>query len=191
MPKLLVIDTETGGLDPQRHSILSLGVVVWEDGEIRDELELPIAESRIVADEGALKVNQINLDEHRLAALAPADAAERLREFAESHFGRPPSNSRIPLVGHNVGFDVGFLRRLCRLAEFPYDRYFSHRVIDTAGIVRFLNLAGRLPLKGAGSTESFEYFGIKFEPGARHTALADARATAVLLTKLITMVRAP
>ncbi len=32
--KLLFIDTETGGLDPDKHSLLSIAMVVWEDMEI-------------------------------------------------------------------------------------------------------------------------------------------------------------
>ena len=34
MTKLLVVDTETGGLHPDRCSLLTLGAVVWEDGRL-------------------------------------------------------------------------------------------------------------------------------------------------------------
>ena len=30
MARLLFIDTETGGLDPEKHSLLSVGFVVWD-----------------------------------------------------------------------------------------------------------------------------------------------------------------
>lgn len=29
--RLLFIDTETGGLDPHKHSLLTIGVVVWDE----------------------------------------------------------------------------------------------------------------------------------------------------------------
>ena len=40
--RLLFIDTETGGLDPQKHSLLSLALVVWEKREILDSKEFLI-----------------------------------------------------------------------------------------------------------------------------------------------------
>ena len=49
-------------------------------------------------------------------------------------------------------------------------------------------MAKKLPLSGAGSTEAFHYFHIEFDPQKRHTALEDARATALLLGKLIEVV---
>ncbi len=60
---------------------------------------------------------------------------------------------------------------------------FSHRLLDTCGIVRYLVLSGVLPLKGAGSDEAFKYYGVT--PDKRHSALADAEATAKLLDCLI------
>ena len=41
MTRLLVVDTETGGLDPTRHSLLSFAGVVWEEGEIRGAIKAP------------------------------------------------------------------------------------------------------------------------------------------------------
>lgn len=191
MTKLLVIDTETGGLDALRHSILSLGAVVWCDGALVDSFEVLVAEPSIVADEQALQINRIDLSLHREQGLPPGDAMKQFLLFLEKHFPDPRSGDKIPLAGHNVNFDVAFLRRLCRLAEFSYDDVFSHRVLDTAGVIRFLILAGRLPLTTAGSTAAFEYFGIAVDPLKRHTALADAVATALLLNKLIDIVKSP
>lgn len=191
MAKMLVIDTETGGLDPQRHSILSLAGVVWDNGATTNEIEILIVEPEIVADSEALKVNKIDLVQHKRNGVSPAEAMTRFDGFLKEYFGDSPSSEKISLAGHNIYFDVEFLRRLCRLAAFPYDNRFSHRVLDTAAIIRFLILAKRLPLSGAGATEAFDYFGIKFDPHKRHTALEDARATAVLISKLVAIVSAP
>ena len=35
--KILFIDTETGGIDPNSTSLLSIGLVAWSNGEILDE----------------------------------------------------------------------------------------------------------------------------------------------------------
>ena len=190
MTRLLVVDTETGGVDPQVHSILSLAAVVWEDGKLGAEFEILIAESLLTVTAGALEINGIDLVEHCKYAVAPAEALARFQSFLRDNLSEEfVSKSKIALVGHNIGFDVGFMRRLCRLAGARFEDMFSHRVMDTAGLLRFLTLAKALPLSGAGATEAFEYFGIEVPQGKRHTALGDARATAMLLNKLIMVVK--
>jgi DNA polymerase III epsilon subunit-like protein len=52
-----------------------------------------------------------------------------------------------------------------------------------------LTIAGILQLEGASSSAAFEYFGIGFLDHARHSALGDAKATALLFTKLVDLVR--
>lgn len=188
MRKLLVIDTETGGLDPTMHSILSVGAVVWDGGRLVDSFEAFIVEPELVVDSRALDVNRIDLDWHRAHGLSPVDAIKALQFFLERHFGDPRTSGKIPLAGHNVSFDVGFLKRLYRLGNVNFEEVFSHRVLDTAGIIRFLVLARKLDLPEGSSTEAFKYFDIEIEAGKRHTALGDARATAILLSKLIGLV---
>ena len=189
MNKLLVIDTETGGLDPKLFSILSLGAVVWNDREILDSFEVFVTEPEIKAEREALEVNQINLDWLKANGVPPAEAVSRFHLFLDKNFGAGASREKINVVGHNVSFDVGFLKRLYSFTDYKYDEVFSHRVLDTAGIVRFLIIVGKLPLESAGSTAVFEHFQINVETGKRHTALADASATATLLTRLVDMVK--
>ncbi len=193
MPKLLVIDTETGGLDPQIHSILTLGAVVWEDGRITDEIELLIAEPEIVAGPVALEMNKIDLAKHKRVARPPAEAMALFWAFLTRHFSDSSRKERIQLAGHNIYFDIGFLQRFfrLRLATADYERTFSHRVLDTAAVLRFLILAKKLPLSEAGLSEACKFFRIKFPPHKRHTAKEDARATAKLLTKLIEVASTP
>ena len=190
MPRMLVFDTETGGTDPEIHSILSLGAVVWEDGRFGATFEVRIAEPQFVLTARAMEINKIDIVQHCKRAVAPAEAMQRFCVFLEAAFPEQlASKDKIALVGHNVNFDVGFLKRLCRLAGIPFEKWFSHRQMDTAGILRFLTLAGKLHLTGAGSTEAFEYFGIEVALEERHTALGDAKATALLLNKLLEVAR--
>lgn len=189
MNKLLVIDTETGGLDPKLFSILSLGAIVWNDGEIVDSFEVFVAEPELKAEAEALKINQIDMAWLKANGVPPGEAVSRFHLFLDKNFGAGQERARINVAGHNVYFDVGFLKRLYSFTDYKYDEVFSHRVLDTAGIVRFLIVAGKLPLESAGSTAVFEYFQINVEAGQRHTALADALATATLLTRLVDMVK--
>lgn len=187
MFKLLVIDTETGGLDPSEHSILSLGAVCWREGDLVDELEIFISEPQIVCTERALKEHRIDIEWLSEQGSEPREAVIEFNQFLERNFDRLKSGEKISLAGHNVGFDINYLKRLYKLAgsESEYERLFSHRTLDTASIIRFLYLAGRISLSSAALSDAIEYFDIELDPEERHTAIGDARATANLLTKLI------
>jgi len=188
MTRLLLLDTETGGLDPERFSLLSVGLVLWEEGQLGAQDEFSVAEPEIRYEPEAMAVNRIDVSILGATGLPPTQAVARLEHFLDSHFSRSPGD-RILVAGHNVGFDVAFLRRLYRLAGRPGMTIFSHRVLDTSVILQFLALAGRLPATVTSSSGAFSYFGIDLPPGKRHTALADARATGELLTKLVAFVR--
>jgi DNA polymerase-3 subunit epsilon len=190
MAKILIIDTETGGIDPLQHSILSLAGVVWADGLTGPHFEVLISEPIFSVTPKALEINHIDLVEHCQRALPPSQAMQTVQSFLTKNFGdQLSSGEKITLAGHNVGFDIGFMRRLCRLAATDFETLFSHRTLDTAAILRFLSLAGILPDRSFGSTEAFQFFGINLPEKMRHTALGDARATCELLTKLIELTR--
>jgi DNA polymerase-3 subunit epsilon len=192
MTKLLVIDTETGGVDPDRHSILSLAAVVWEDGEIHGEVEILVAERDLVVTARALEINRIDLVAHSRQAIAPREALALLQEFVAKHYRQElAAGEQVVIAGHNVGFDVGFLKRLCRIAGAEFPSAFSHRVLDTASVLRFLSLAGLLPAAAVASSGAFDYLGISIQAEKRHSALGDARATAELLTRLVELVASP
>jgi DNA polymerase III epsilon subunit-like protein len=189
MTKLLVIDTETGGIDPDRYSILSIGLVVWEDGMLKAELEVLIAEPDFVVTPRALEINRIDLVSHSKKAVAPTAAMVAIENFLNQHFqDERAQGEKIVLAGHNVSFDIAFFRRLCRLASADFDALFSHRVLDTASILRFLALAGQIPENTAASSNAFAHFKIPFKELERHTALGDAKATGLLLSALIEQV---
>ena len=190
MSRQLILDTETGGLDPEKHSLFSIGVVVWENGQLQASDEIFVAEPEFVCEPEAMAVNQIDLNWLKKEGLSPLEAVSRLDKFLDDHFPRT-SEKRVPVAGHNVHLDVAFIRRLYRIAGRIEGPRFSHRLLDTASILQYLVLAGRVPPKVAGSSEAFRHFGIEFQPGERHTAIADARATGKLLSRLVDLVRDP
>src|SRR5438067_2269359 len=115
--KLLVLDTETGGLDPLVHSLLTIGLVVWEDGKITASDEFSVCEPEIVTERDALLVNRVDPRSVHASGLDPKDAIERLERFILAHFSE---TDEVVLSGHNVSFDVQFLRRLYRIARRPF-----------------------------------------------------------------------
>jgi DNA polymerase III epsilon subunit-like protein len=186
--KLLIIDTETGGLSVKEHSLLSIGAAVWINQTIVDQIEIFVREPEPSIDPEAIAATGFDLSLIETQGQSPKEAVRQFEVFLARHFGIAGERKRIPVAGHNVQFDIDFIGRLYGIAEAQFKGLFSHRVLDTAGILAFLILAERLPSSCSSSTGAFEYFGITFEPGKRHTALADALATATLLRRLLELV---
>ncbi|MBA3649831.1 MAG: 3'-5' exonuclease [Chitinophagales bacterium] len=178
--KLLFIDTETGGLNPQLHALLSVGLVVWEDGIIIDEGEFIIQTGKKSVSQSALDVNHIQIEQHNHKALPSKEAFENLIAFIDRHF---PDKKPVTLAGHNINFDLRFLKYFFNQHGRLFRSYISHRVIDTSSVLHFLYIAGILPDKIISSDEAFNHFNITVDN--RHTALSDARATAELFSKLV------
>lgn len=184
--KLVIADTETGGLDPQMHSILTLGAVVWEDGKVLDHgfhfiVQEPGWEGGITQE--ALDVNGLTR-EQIMAGASPSFVVTAFEQWLNEHgiYGRAK------LGGHNINFDIGFMKRLYRLAgrKWPFD----YHVIDTMAAAQILILAGRLPVKYVNLDTLTKHFGIKIRAGAgKHNALEDATATAKLLSTLVDMLK--
>lgn len=183
----LFLDTETGGLDPNRHSLLTLGLVVGDEDGLRQSLELALRHEPYCVSGPAMAVNRIDLAKHHATALEPAEALSVLDVFLMQHF--PCAHEPITLVGHNVAFDRAFLQTWMEAQGRAFEPRFSHRVIDTHSLAAALRDAGKLPLAKLSSDALFAHFGIEVAPKARHTALGDALATFELYGKLTELFR--
>jgi DNA polymerase-3 subunit epsilon len=180
---LLFIDTETGGLDPGRHSLLSLGLVVGDGDQVANSLEILVRHEPYVVSAGGMKVNRIDLVKHSEAALEPAMALTVLDVFLDQHF--PHRCKPVTLAGHNIAFDAAFLRAFLEGHGRTFEPRFNHRTVDTHALAAGLRDAGRLPLENLSSTALFDHFGILVPEEKRHTALGDALATFDLYWKLV------
>ena len=192
--KLLVIDTETGGLDPNECSLLTYAAVVWEDGKVGETLgPIYVQEPTLHVTLEAMRVNKIDLCDTSLpwAPVADGSATLPLKRFAAKHF--KGSEGFMPCAGHNVGFDLRFFARLYGLAHngrMPFD----HRALCTIAILRFLVATGHVDEQKLGTYKlqsAMDYFGIVGVDGStvqRHGCLEDALAAAHLLTRLWEMV---
>lgn len=178
----LFLDTETGGLDLEKHSLLSIGLVVGDDGEVRDSLEIFIRHEPYVVSAGGMAVNRIDLVQHDKTALEPEAALDAWEVFSRRHF---PSGEPITLVGHNVAFDRNFLAVFFARYGRPLEPRISHRILDTHSIAGALRDAGRLSIDNLSSSALFQHFGIVIPEEKRHTALGDALGTFELYWKLV------
>lgn len=175
--QILVIDTETGGLNPQEHSILSLGMTSWNG---QHSQEFFILEKTLVTHPRSMEINGIDLKWLRSHGKSPHETCEHIDHFLKDLPTRP-----LILAGHNISFDIAFLKRLYRLAQRPLPDVFSHRSVDTHSLLWLLAQQGHIPAHACTSDGAFAYFDIEPPEELRHTALADAIATRELLKKIV------
>ena len=179
---MIVIDTETGGLDPHKHSILSLGMTSW-CGQYTQEFF--VLEEPLTTNPRSMEINRIDLNWLRTHGRSPRDTCDHIDQF----LAQLPQSSFM-LVGHNISFDIAFIKRLYRLAERSLPTALSHRSIDTHSLLWLLAQEGHIPASACTSDGAFTYFEVEPPEELRHTALADAIATRELLKKILDLFRA-
>jgi ribonuclease T len=185
-----VIDVETGGLDPQRHAILSLGVVALDTASGHTTaLELLINDPHGDVTEEAIRKNRLDPIAVRRTGLSPEEAVSRLEDFVLPHL---QAGQKAVLAGHHVAFDVAFLRRLYRLAaaEDDFNARYGYRTVDLHSAYMLLAEAGLVPWLARASLDAIALsLGVSQDPDKRHTALGDALTTARCLWKLLQRAR--
>jgi CRISPR-associated protein Cas2 len=184
--KLCVIDTETGGLDPLHNAIISLAAVVLEEGKPVAQLSILIADPSGTFEEQALKVNGFKKDEVLAQGVTPARAVALLTEFYQKN--KMPA--RITLVGHNVAFDIGFLRRLYTLAGVKgFDKLYNYGGLCTKSCALLLEQAGRATFASSSLANVCKGLGVPLGRETKHDAMEDALACAAVLEKMIGLLK--
>lgn len=156
----VAIDLETTGLDPTRDAIIEVAVITFRGNEIVDEFASLVNPLRDIPP----YVSQLTGITDEMVADAPGlfDLRARLRSKLADHV----------IVGHNVQFDLGFLRE-ARLGV-------GNRRIDTVTLASILvPEAGRFNLGALA-----EHLNLARDDRAGHRALADTEQTIELFLAL-------
>lgn len=170
---IIFVDTETGGRDPARHPLLTVGLVtLTPEGEVTRPLHLRVRHEHYEVEPEAMAVTGIDLKAHHAAAQPPAEVADAVRAYAAEV-------GRVMLGGHNLRFDLGFLRPLLP----DLNRVFRSGRVDTKLSAQFLIHAGRLPRSvGTPLDQLAKHFELEYRA---HDALEDARTTAQVYAGLL------
>lgn len=169
---MIVVDTETSGLDPAKHSILSIGAVDFDNPENCFYGECRLREGTLV-EENALRINGFNLEQIENSTKS---CEELLKEFLE--WSRKINDRTI--AGHNVQFDISFLSESFRF--YNLDWIFGHRHVDLHSVFYFYMLKNKLniPFRSNRSNIDLDFIidYLKLKKGdSFHNALEDARLT--------------
>ena len=157
--ELVVVDTETTGRDPKVADLIEIGAVRIRDGQVVDRFSTFVSPGRDIF--GAQMHGITNAD----VAGAPIakEAAEKLLAFVGG----------APVVGHNIGFDLGFLdQALGETGKLIVGGYY-----DPLAIAR----EAYPDLESYKLGDVARFFGITVE--TVHRGLADAETTAGIVAQ--------
>ncbi len=162
----VALDIETTGLDPERDAILEIGAVRFKGRRIFDTFSQLVHPGRPIP----FKIQQ-------LTGITPADIEDAPPLHAVlPELGRFVGNN--PILGHNINFDLSFIRKQGLLQQ--------NIGIDTFELASILlPHASRYSL-----TALLKYLGVELPPdGQSHRALDDAQATRQLFEALLDQAR--
>lgn len=174
--KHLVIDTETGGLDPKRNALLSIGAVLYDENETVlhkfDELIAFDPASGKILEMRALAINKMTPS----MGVSQKEGTELFLKFLQ----KIAKYNDVILIGHNLQFDTDFIENF--LNQFGiYDwmgfTNIRHNRIDTAQVAGFLKQCGILDSAQRVSLEALHEALIENPIARHHSAMGDCEAT--------------
>lgn len=158
----LWLDTETGGLSAKENSLLTIGLYIPDQER---SLELKIKHESYHVSPVALKVNNIDLEDHDRDAIPTREATLMIKDFLK--------NEKYIPCGHNVDFDLRFIQE-----QLPYvTENFHYGKICTKIIAQFLVDQKKIPKDLGTKLENLYSYLLGENLDGAHTALSDAIAS--------------
>ena len=173
---VVVVDTETSGPDPFSHQLLSVSFSPINEGI--ECLDIYIRPDDIVWSKLAKEFFKKYENKWLKKSVSSEQAYRLINNYLNVNF-----DNKVLLLGHNVGFDLSFLKKLAHSTGNEFFKNISYRSIDTHTLLFLYSIyhdKNISDLSGA-----LEYFDIFIANNERHTALGDAIATKKLFNKLL------
>ena len=178
--KLLFLDTETTGLDPNKHGVIQVAMIA-DHGM----LDLQVNPGKKVEyDKEALKINGIK---KKKIKKFPASTPQfnKMLDFLGEGVNKYDKKDKYVAVGYNVKFDVEMLHGWARREGYEYlGSFIDWRVIDVLVLARLAHYLGQMPSE----PEDFKLGTIcqvYDMPVPDHDAMTDVMATRILFEKII------
>jgi DNA polymerase-3 subunit epsilon len=189
--KILYLDTETTGLDPEKNDIIQIGGLIEVNGKVVDNFEMygrPRRPEFITPE--SVKVHKIKVE-----TMMKFPRQEQMFDKFYKKINRYTSGfnrqDRILIVGYNVQFDIDFLRKFFNrgLEELGHDikkinfgNFFYNGGVDPLPVLRYLAATGRMPMpKSFKQSTVAKMLGVKYRS---HHARYDIEVTRQLMKYL-------
>lgn len=137
----LAFDTETTGLDYINSNLLTAYFVILDNSlNIIDTFDLKLKHSCYNITVKALTINHIDLIKHDSQSITIKEAKIKFLDFLLKN----KTQYRYTLIGHNINFDIQFLKNSGIINENDYSNLISCNTIDTIVIGQFLKLTNHI-----------------------------------------------
>ena len=177
--KYIAFDCETTGVNDNCNLLTVSFLILDSDLNQISSLNLSLKQNNgyYIYPE-ALEVNKIDIVKHHHTSLDLIDARRKLLDFLTKNKG---TYNLIP-IGHNIQFDIKFIKKSGLLTDEEYSNYISCNPLDTISVTQFLKLSGKLPDKQSLSLVNLcSSCKLKRDEKLEHSSEYDIKMTVKLL----------
>ena len=190
MNKIIFIDTETGGVNPEKAALIQLSGIIRIDKKDVEKFNFyikPFENSEVT--EKALEVQGRTLEELKTDKyVEEKEVYKQFINILDKYIDKYDRTDKFIVAGYNVRFDVDILKAFFQRHgnNFLFS-YLDSSMLDPLYSIRLLQTAEILPVLENNKLETWcKHFGIELKA---HDSLEDVEATKKLIGKLISLIR--
>ena len=190
MNKIIFIDTETGGVNPEKSALIQLSGIIRIDKKDIEKFNFyikPFENSEVT--EKALEVQGRTLEELKTEKyIEEKEVYKQFVNLLDKYIDKYDRTDKFVVAGYNVRFDVDILKAFFQRHgnNFLFS-YLDSSMLDPLYSIRLLQIAEVLPVLENNKLETWcKHFGIELKA---HDSLEDIEATKKLIGKLISLIR--
>ena len=190
MNKIIFIDTETGGVNPEKAALIQLSGIIRIDKKDVEKFNFyikPFENSEV--NEKALEVQGRTLEELKTDKyVEEKEVYKQFINILDKYIDKYDRTDKFIVAGYNVRFDVDILKAFFQRHgnNFLFS-YLDSSMLDPLYSIRLLQIAEVLPVLENNKLETWcKHFGIELKA---HDSLEDIEATKKLIGKLISLIR--
>ncbi len=190
MNKIIFIDTETGGVNPEKAALIQLSGIIRIDKKDVEKFNFyikPFENSEV--NEKALEIQGRTLEELKTDKyVEEKEVYKQFINLLDKYIDKYDRTDKFIVAGYNVRFDVDMLKAFFQRHgnNFLFS-YLDSSMLDPLYSIRLLQTAEILPVLENNKLETWcKHFGIELKA---HDSLEDVEATKKLIGKLISLIR--
>ena len=190
MNKIIFIDTDTGGVNPEKAALIQLSGIIRIDKKDVEKFNFyikPFENSEVT--EKALEVQGRTLEELKTDKyVEEKEVYKQFINILDKYIDKYDRTDKFIVAGYNVRFDVDILKAFFQRHgnNFLFS-YLDSSMLDPLYSIRLLQIAEVLPVLENNKLETWcKHFGIELKA---HDSLEDIEATKKLIGKLISLIR--